>query len=430
MEQADIFKDRDLLILLTKRSNHDQFARFIRSYALHSTTRTLVEDIGEYYSLHPEATELDWGSFLTWVRVIRHPGWRTEQIQDVSETIETVHKAVQSGYAPDPSLVDRLRELDTVHRINLLTQEANEKAGTDSIERIEELCRTHAKETPDSFRELLVVSNLEELLDDVFRSGGLEWRLEDLNRSAGPLHSGDLVVIGKRPEVGGTTFLTSEMTHMLPQLPEGKHGIIINNEERGAKLRLRVYQSALASTVVELATDLIATQAHYDAALAGHRLDILHNTAARTSDVDRILSSGEYGLIGINVLDKLRGFDKLDSAVERLRSLAQWARVVADRHGVVFAVMQADASAEGERYPDQSRLYGSKTGVQGEADLLLMIGRDLSPGMDESRFFNVAKNKLPGGPRSDPKMRHAKFECKFDGERGRFESISFPSRSK
>jgi len=46
---------------------------------------------------------------------------------------------------------------------------------------------------------------------------GLEWRLEELNLSLGPVNKGDLVLVAARPEVGKTTFLTSEISYMLSQ---------------------------------------------------------------------------------------------------------------------------------------------------------------------------------------------------------------------
>ena len=91
----------------------------------------------------------------------------------------------------------------------------------------------------------------------------------------------------------------------------------------------------------------------------------------------------------------------------------------------MFVVAQADASAEGVRWLDQSQLYGSKTGMQGEADVQLMIGKDNEPGHEGDRFISIVKNKTSGGPRCNPSLRHGKFEVTFDGERARFRSKSW-----
>ena len=85
-----------------------------------------------------------------------------------------------------------------------------------------------------------------------------------------------------------------------------------------------------------------------------------------------------------------------------------------------MSIIQADGSAEGQRWLNQSQLYGSKTGVQGEIDVLLMIGKTEEPGHEEQRFIHVAKNKKPTTGRMDPRVKHGKFIVDFDEERGRY----------
>ena len=53
-----------------------------------------------------------------------------------------------------------------------------------------------------------------------------------------------------------------------------------------------------------------------------------------------------------------------------------------------------DSSAENEKTPPMNSLYGSKTGAQGEADVILMIGRTYSD--PDKRYLSTPKNKLTG----------------------------------
>jgi hypothetical protein len=187
---------------------------------------------------------------------------------------------------------------------------------------------------------------------------------------------------------------------------------------------VRLIQSALGCTVADIMADPTVSQSDYITAIRNRRIDVYHDVGLSTSDVERVLRTGHYSLIAINILDKVSGFHKLEG-VERLRALSVWTRQLADKYGVVFVVAQADASAEGVRYLDQSQLYGSKTVMQADSDVQLMIGKDNNPGYEDMRYFSVVRNKTPGGPRTDPKMRHGKFECAFDGERARFESVTW-----
>ena len=47
--------------------------------------------------------------------------------------------------------------------------------------------------------------------------------------------------------------------------------------------------------------------------------------------------------------------------------------------------------AEGKPYPSMDMLYGSKTGIQGEADLIIMLGRKDN---SSTRYISLPKNKL------------------------------------
>jgi replicative DNA helicase len=62
-----------------------------------------------------------------------------------------------------------------------------------------------------------------------------------LNKSLGSLRKGDFGFIFARPETGKTTFLASEMTHMVTQT-EGDI-LWFNNEEQGKKVAFRCYQA-------------------------------------------------------------------------------------------------------------------------------------------------------------------------------------------
>ena len=72
--------------------------------------------------------------------------------------------------------------------------------------------------------------DLEELYQSQIATPGLRWRIDWLNKSLGSLRLGDFGFLFARPEIGKTTFLASEMTHMVSQTD----GDILwfNNEEQ------------------------------------------------------------------------------------------------------------------------------------------------------------------------------------------------------
>lgn len=405
--------------LASSRENYETFRPFVKEYATLPEVMPIVEDLGEWFTTN---AAIDWSAFLTWARVHQHPSWKAERWDMYKMLVEQVASS-PSTYSP--MIVDRFRELDFATRIRAMADKAIDKGGTSNIVEIAGLAAAYS--SPSTKPGLAPSSSLGEMLEGLVRVGGLDWRCEDLNVSVGPLHRGDLVLIGARPEVGKTTLLCSEFTHMATLLPEGKHAIIFNNEEIANKIRVRLVQSALGTTIADLVADPAASEAAYTAAMKGHRVDVIHDTALSTRDVEKILAGGEYGLIGFNILDKVVGFTTRgeEKDVERLRKLGTWARGIADKYGVVFALAQADASAEGQRTLNQSQLYGTKTGMVAESDVMVMIGKDNSPAYAEKRFLNVVRNKTPGGPRTKPNLRHGVFEVEFKGEVARFNSLAF-----
>lgn len=137
-------------------------------------------------------------------------------------------------------------------------------------------------------------------------------------------------------------------------------------------------------------------------------------------DVDHLLAKYDIGLIVFDQLWKVHGFDdEAGNEVVRQTMLFNWAREIAKKHAPVVAVHQADGSAEGVKWIDMSKLYGSKTGIQGEADAIVTIGR--IPEGGNARYLYVPKNKMskPG----NPKLRNGMFEIEIIPEIGRWKEF-------
>ncbi|HZC80992.1 MAG TPA: DnaB-like helicase C-terminal domain-containing protein [Nitrospiraceae bacterium] len=418
--------ESQLLRTLADRTTYEVYRPYVKEYVTLPEAMTIVDDMGAWFEWFPEAVAIDWDKFLGWSRLELHATWKP----DKWEVYKMIAETAAAQPAPDSTIISRFQDLDTAAQIRLKADEVLARGGSTALDDIQGILdgyrgtKVGTDGSKTAKEPALVLDTLEDLLDNVSRSGGLSWRLEDLNRSVGPLRQSDLVFIAARPEVGKTTFICSEIAYMTPQLPEGKHAIIFNNEEAGRKVKLRAIQAALGLAISDIAANSKTAQTDYDRALGGRKIQVCHSTSLSTTDIERHLRSGTYSLVAINVLDKLQGFSKLEG-VERIRALGIWARGIADKYGVVFATLQADASAEGERWLTQAQIYGSKTGLQGEADVQIMIGRDLNPAYSERRFLNIVKNKLPGGPKTEPKLKHGQFEVGFDGERARFYSMAY-----
>lgn len=405
--------DLELLKILSSRENYLKYRDSIKSRVCTPESWQIIEDFGEWFDSHPNNNEIDWSDFRLWFRIQGHPGFKHEQHQ----MYDTIFNNIRETTVDDQSNILHYFERENTYQQIL---DAIQKRDDESLmQLLGTLQRSNVQTTSDLEPFSLTV---EEILEKQDREGGLSFRLEDLNQAIGELHKGDFLAVGKRPEVGGTSFLCSEFTHMVKQLPEGKHACIFNNEEDNYKILLRCIQASLNIHNSDIYARPAQCYQDYQDYLDGKEIHIYGDDVSRDiNQINRVLETDRYGLIGINVLLKIEGVKSGRRNLEdhdKMEYLGSWARQVSKAYGPVIAVAQADPSAEGCKYPDQHQIYKAKTGFPGETDVLIMIGR-----MEEepdTRYIRVARNKLPGTSKTHPHKRHGKFPVNFDPETGRF----------
>ena len=244
--------------------------------------------------------------------------------------------------------------------------------------------------------------DLNELYQSQIATPGLRWRIDWLNKSLGSLRLGDFGFLFARPEIGKTTFLASEMTHMVTQTD----GDILwfNNEEQSQKVAIRCYQALFGITTEQLFANIDEYKQKYRE-LIGDRIQIFDlEDSSNTKRIESIVQSTNPSLIIIDQLDKVRGF-KADRHDLQMKYLYQWAREIAKTTAPVIAVCQAGGSAEGKAWLDLNDVDSSKTAKQGEADWMLGIGAE-SDAMSNSRYLKINKNKLIGDKDTKAELRH------------------------
>ena len=248
---------------------------------------------------------------------------------------------------------------------------------------------------------------------------GLRWRLDWLNKSLGSLRKGDFGFIFARPETGKTTFLASEMTHMITQT-EGDI-LWFNNEEQGKKVAVRCYQAMFGVTNKDLFDNKEEHYASYQETI-GDRLKIYdYEDSSSTKSIENILKETNPALIIFDQIDKIRGF-KMDRHDLQLKALYQWAREIAKMHAPVIAVSQAGGTGENKLWLTMDDVDSSKTAKQGEADWILGIGKE-SDNTSNMRFLNISKNKLLGDGDTLPDLRHGNAQVLIKPQIARYEQI-------
>jgi replicative DNA helicase len=276
----------------------------------------------------------------------------------------------------------------------------------------------HQEVTDESIK--FVDFSLASLYESQIATPGLRWRLKFLNQSLGSLRKGDFGFLFARPETGKTTFLASEISHMITQTD----GDILwfNNEEQGKKVAIRCYQAVLGITAQELFSDMPKYEAKFNE-ITGGRFKLVEEIedATRASRIEMILKSTKPALIIIDQIDKIKGF-KHDRNDLELKQIYQWAREMAKTYAPVIAVSQASGEAEGKLWLTMDMVDSSKTAKQGEADWILGIGKE-QDNTSRYRYLNISKNKLIGDADTLPELRHGSTQVLLKPEIARYEDL-------
>jgi RecA-family ATPase len=145
-----------------------------------------------------------------------------------------------------------------------------------------------------------------------------------------------------------------------------------------------------------------------------NNIRIKESTGQNMNWVEQVCKSYKPDIVVLDMGDKFAS----DQSHEGLKMCAIQARQIAKEYGcAIFYMSQLSAEAEGRTNLNQSMMEGSKTGKASEADLMLLIAKNLPvEGMEDDGFdrhINVAKNKLTGW--------HGRITCKLNYYIGRYE---------
>jgi len=267
-----------------------------------------------------------------------------------------------------------------------------------------------------------VTTDVAAIVQDLFATNGLRWRLDALNKSLGSLRKGNFGFLFARPETGKTTFLASEISCMLTQLKEEDGSVIwFNNEQVGTEVMLRMYQGFFGVRLEQIKANPQKYKQEFAERTKGKFL-LVDDANFDKGKVERICRRYKPSLVVFDQIDKIKGFNA-DREDLRLGSIYIWARELAKQYCPVIGVCQADGTAEGQKWLTMDHVANAKTSKQAEADWILGMGAVHAEGMQYIRYLHLSKNKLLGDGDSIPRMRHGRMEVLIEPEIARFKDI-------
>ncbi len=409
----------DLLSLLSTRENFKRFSPLIsRAWEerLNEDIRYIFKDILSYFNLNKDKDKIDWVEFKSWI-TLEHPALSGEKLNRIFAMCDAVSQTSINGSS---AVFQKLCERYWAMQINKTTSEII--AGDASMENVQEMVYEYSRELDDSSTELKEIEmDSQSLLNQIKELQNCKkysWSIPELQLMLGDITKGDLLIVAARPDGGKTTFLSTQVVNWAKQLGDGCI-LYCNNEEAGGRIVLRQMQAALNWTSEEVMDDIDATYKAFTEKIGGDKIKMFDKANMSIFDIQTAVERCESRyemkaeIIIIDNLYKVHGFDQKNiSTIERYARLAQSVRELAKQYGPIICASQLDASAEDKKFPDLSSLYGSKTAIQGECDVALLIGTiGAEP---NTRFLRAVKNKLPS---ATPEFRSQGCAVGIDKER-------------
>jgi replicative DNA helicase len=419
--------DYDILFLCAQsKENLQKYRRYIKPHVVVKETNIILDGMDKYYKTFPGVTEFAWDSFSAYLIADQSKRLTDDSIVKLRMTL-TKAKTYEPHHAHE-EVIKTLIELDYLAQI--MEECEKVKEGSSDLEHVHILATNALKDVERYIEkdELFVSADLSSIADRI-SSSGYEWRLDALNRSLGPLRTGNFVIVAARVEVGKTTFLASEVSYIAQQLPKDRPVVWVNNEEESSVVFFRIVQAALGIESKEMIADSKAAMAAYTALMGGDKNKIrVTKDTNHVRDLETLFREVNPGLIIFDQLDKVGGFKEAEREDITLGKIYKWARELARTYGPVIAASQLSASAVDLKDPPfigMDALRGSKTDKPGEADAVITLGKYKEPKTPEEemiRTINVPKNKLPGGGSKQMESeRHGQYLVTIDPIRARFE---------
>ena len=398
----------DLIKFLSKESNYVTASKFVKESYVPREAWAIIDYLPKYFKDNSITEVINWSDFYTRFAMENPSAKNLELIQTLCEKLEQ---------DKDPISEDVLQMFTNRVYAEEIAEEAIKVAEGRSnsfisiFNSLDNYKRTSVK-LEKALMDEAVGEDMMTALSSI-KTTGMHWHLECLNKLLGPLNN-EFILLASRPDGGKTTLLANECWNLAKQLPEGKQIIWFNNEEHIRKVKLRVIQSFLGLTKEDVQDDIISAVNKYEKEFGKDKI-IFIDDANHIGKVEKAIARYNPGLIIVDQLYKVQGMmgGKQELEAERFRKLCEWARDIAKHTAPVIASNQLDGSAEGMKYPPMSMLYGSKTGAQGEADAILLIGK--TPVDGDKRFIYCPKNKLTGS--------NEQYEVMLDKHIARYRSI-------
>lgn len=395
IQLKDIQLEASLLKALALKDNYNSFINILDSKRLINITAGLLKDYKKYYDKYKE--NINWSTFYAEFAY----NWHNKDMDehDLAYYRETVFPLIQNAEVSD-SVYTALLEREASKKIeDVISKGINQHEIHEILTKLEEQKAVYCKDKRDE--DVFSLASVDcSVLDP---SNGLTWFLPSLQASLNSHMPGQFVVVAADSDTGKSAFCISQAVHVFKQLNKsgGKRPILYcTSEDTKEDLACR-FLSCLYQEETQGFEHIIT---HFDKVLSNYKKNfddsLFIGIAIRgPSDLVRIrqkIDKYNPSLIIIDMLDKLSNSDN----IQDLTRLYQEIRGIANDGYQIIGTSQTGNTTYYDKETNEYKhrkwlsdkdLSGSKSGKQGAAYCMIMIGKD--DNMPNIRYISTTKKK-------------------------------------
>ena len=262
-----------------------------------------------------------------------------------------------------------------------------------------------------------VDTSIDNLLKISHLSTKWKFNINSLYQVVPGLDSGMLFVIGARSNVGKSSFHATLCASPNGWASQGANILVLCNEEKPERIASRYMTAATGMTMTQIKNNKNKAHEIYDS--IKNNIKFIDSTSKTMVWAESVIRTHKPDVVILDIGSKFSEEGASTNNHEALKANAIYARNIGKLYGcLVVYCTQLSAEAEGKIILNQAMIEGSKTGLAGESDLMILIARN--PPMNDQthddgmRHLNIIKNKISG--------KHTIVNCEFDYITGEYTS--------
>lgn len=286
-----------------------------------------------------------------------------------------------------------------------------------TMEPLRNILEQYQEDFTPSIRINYVDNSIDNLTAMAANNTKWQFNIQSLFQSVNGLDNGMLFVIGARSNVGKSSFHSSLCAAPHGWAHQGARILVLCNEEKPERVASRYMTAATGMTMAQIIADKTTAHRLYDP--IKDNLKFVDATGKTMRWAEAVIKKHKPEIVVMDIGSKFAEDGASSNNHETLKANAVYARNIGKMYGcLVVYCTQLSAEAEGKIVLSQAMIEGSKTGLAGESDLMILVARN--PPMNDQteddgmRYLNIVKNKISGV--------HRIVNCEFDFQTGVYSS--------